>query len=326
MTANPTRRDFLTASATAAVAELAGCRLFTGGVADFDENLSVFLADPHVCANPEMKRWLYTQGEFDRRIAEILEMCPLPRNVVIFGDLCFDNGDVRDYRLARRQIDLLTAAGIRVTVGMGNHDRRNTFLEVFPEYANGSPVPGRIVSTVSLGAADLVLLDSLKAADGAERGPTEGGLNDAQQEWLAADLPTRTRPTFVAAHHPARELRVKGRKMGAILEDAPKAVGWINGHEHFWMKEPVASYRGEASNQDSIRGLYLPSAGLWGDIGYVEFRTGATQAVAKLVQKDYWFHGHLHEGEEKPETWKAIIEENDGQVCRFPFERAYRKG
>ena len=320
-----TRREFLSTAALAAVAGVSGCRVFTGGAADFDENLSVFLADPHVCANPEMKRWLYTQGEFDRRVAEILAMDPLPRNVVVFGDLCFNNGDVRDYRLARRQIDLLTAAGVRVTLGTGNHDRRNTFLEVFPEAAKGSPVPGRIVSCVSLGHCDLVLLDSLKAADGAERGPTEGELNDAQQEWLAADLPTRTRPTVVAAHHPARELRVKGRKMGSVLQDAPKAVGWINGHEHFWMKEPLGGYFWEASNQDTLRGLYLPSAGLWGDIGYVEFRTGPTAAVAKLVQVDYWFHDHLHEGEEKPETWKTIIAENDGDVCRFPYARAYRK-
>lgn len=322
-----TRRGFLAAGGVAAASEFfaSGCRMFTGVAGDFDEELSVFLADPHVCADPQYKDWLFTQGEFDRRIAEILAMRPLPRNVVVFGDLCFDHGDIRDYRLARKQIDLLVASGITVTIGMGNHDRRNTFLEVFPEYAKSSPVSGRIVSVVSLGGSDLVLLDSLKGEDGSARGPTDGGLDVDQQEWIASYLPRCSRPTFVAAHHPAKELKIRGRKIAAVLQESRAVVGWLNGHEHYWMKEPVVSYPWEAGNQDTIRGLYLPSAGLWGDIGYVEFHSMATEAWAQLVQKDYWFHSPLRKGEKMPETWTTIVGENDGQVCRFPYERMCRK-
>lgn len=32
----------------------------------------------------------------------------------------------------------------------------------------------------------------------------------------------------------------------------------------------------------------------------------------------------LHPDERKPEVWKAIIEENQGQFCRFPFARMLR--
>jgi len=321
-----TRRNFLGAGAAALAVGASGCRVFTGAANDFDDSLAVFLSDIHLCADPVHEMWHFTRGEFDSRIADILRMRPLPRNVIVFGDLCFNNGDVRDYRMLRLKLDLLTAAGVRVTLGMGNHDRRNTFLEVFPEYASSSPVPGRIVSVVKMKDCDLVLLDSLKGKDGEAVAPSFGELDKAQQEWLASYLPKCTHPTFVGAHHPARELRICGRKVGAILEESPKAVGWINGHEHCWMKEPVTSYIGQAANQDTIRGLYLPSAGFWGDIGSVTFRTTPTEATATLVQTDYWFNSHLRLGEKKPEVWQTIIDENRGRFCRFPFARAYRKG
>ena len=32
----------------------------------------------------------------------------------------------------------------------------------------------------------------------------------------------------------------------------------------------------------------------------------------------------VHPGERKPEVWKAIVEENQGQFCRFPFVRMLR--
>jgi len=54
-----------------------------------------------------------------------------------------------DYRVFREiVVDPLEAVGIRVTLTMGNHDRRDAFLEVFPEYAKTTKVPGRIVSVV----------------------------------------------------------------------------------------------------------------------------------------------------------------------------------
>ena len=115
---------------------------------------------------------------------------------------------------------------------------------------------------------------------------------------------------------------MKGKTIISALKDGPTVVGWINGHVHNWMKEPLVSWN--ATNQDTIRALHLPSAGLWGDIGYVEFRVGPTEAVASLVEKDYWFNDELHPDERKPEVWKAIVEENQGQFCRFPFARMLR--
>lgn len=113
------RRDFLRGAGAIGMAALMdGCRLFTGAADDFDDSLAVFLADPHVCDDDTQARWLYTREELDKRIAEILAMRPLPRDVIVFGDLVLDCGVAHDYEVARRKLKLLTDAGIRLTLGV----------------------------------------------------------------------------------------------------------------------------------------------------------------------------------------------------------------
>lgn len=209
---------------------------------------------------------------------------------------------------------------------MGNHDRRQTFLSAYPEYARTTKVPGRIVSVVDLGTADLVLLDSLKGKDGevvpGSGGPVEGELDEAQQKWLEETLPGWKRPVFVGAHHPAGELSVCGRRMVTFLKECPNVMGWLCGHDHVWRKECLVGWW--ADNEDSIRSQTLPPAGLWGDIGYVTFRTERDCAVAELHQSGYWFNNGPRPGEQIPELWKEVVAENRGQYCKFPYERPRR--
>ena len=316
------RRAFLSLGlGFGAAAACRGAGLFTGAKADYDDALTVFLSDVHVCGAP-FARWTYTRDELAKRVATILAMRPLPRRVVVFGDIAFGGGDIRDYQAAKPQIDLLEHAGIKVVLGTGNHDRRNTMQEVFPDCAKDSPVPGRIVSVTDLGSADLVLLDSLRGEDGKYEGPVDGALDAAQQEWLADFLPRRTRPVFVGAHHAARELSVKGRPIVSLLKRSPTCAGWIHGHDHVWMKHGLYGW-GDA-NEDVVRSLTLPSGGLWGDIGYVTFRTSPDAARADLVQLDHWFNDCYRKGETRPAVDQAILDENQGQFCRFPYARALR--
>lgn len=321
-----TRRDFLKGIATAAAGSaVSGC--LTGGRAGqtHDPELTVFLSDIHVHGrkqDPVAGSFAYTQRELNLRIEEILAMRPLPRQVVTFGDLCFNCGEIESYRVAKEQFARLEAVGIKVVHGMGNHDRRNTFLEVFPDCAKLSPVKGRIVSIVDLGTSDLVLLDSLRGKDGEKAGPVDGALDEPQQEWLKGILPKWPRPVFVAAHHSDIELKVCGQPMGAFLKSCPNVMGYIHGHDHTWCRQSIVTW--STANEDTIRALILPSAGLWGDIGSVTFRTSADCAVATLHQTDYWFNVALREGERKPRLWRQIVAENQGQTCTFPYERLLR--
>jgi len=314
---NETRRDFLK---TAVAAGVAG-GLFTASAGDYDDDLAVLLSDIHLAGPGSKKDRLFTCKEFDLRIAEILAMRPLPRRVIHFGDLSLDCGAVSDYLLAKEKIALLEAAGIEFVHVMGNHDRRGKFSSVFPDVGKASPVSGRYVSVVPFKSFDLLLLDSLDAAEDQKRDVDPGRLSDEQQEWLAQALPAWKRPVIVGAHHPAECLSVKGQGLTELLVDSPNVVGWINGHLHTWRK---GVYYGWGRREDTIRALSLPSAGFFLDIGLVELRVTATEAVAKLRQSDYFFFGPGKPGERKPRVWQTIVEDSRNEVCTFPIERMIR--
>ena len=307
------RRGFLKGLATVAAAAAAPGCIFLGKPSEYDATLTVFLSDIHVCGDPSLTRWHYTRAELDTRVVEILAMRPLPRRVVCFGDLAFNAGDPRDYRLAAATFKLLRDAGIEVTHAMGNHDRRAPFLEAFPEYAGKSPVEGRLVSVVKTPAFDLILLDSMKG-DG---GPVEGALDDAQQQWLEAELPKWPCPVFVGAHHGHNELRVAGAPLLTLLKRSPKVVGYINGHVHRWARQWSVNWSG--GNERTIRWMSLPSAGFWGEIGSVRFRAFPGRAEAELVQHAFWFNDPTSFGKKKPSVWDVITRENQGERCTFPL-------
>ena len=151
-----TRRDFarglLAAGLAAAVTPR---RLFAAVPADFDETFAVFLSDVHVNGldkdagngNPfktSMRHWLKAN------VAEILRMEPLPRHVFIFGDLAHLQGRLVDYKRSYPDLRLLIDAGIKLTIGMGNHDHRKAFLEIWPEYEKRTLLPGAIHTVTSL--------------------------------------------------------------------------------------------------------------------------------------------------------------------------------
>ncbi len=312
---NVSRRAFLRLSAIGGTLMAAGgCRtaLFTGAASDYDPNLTVFLSDIHVRGGES-----YQLEHFKRVVAEILKMSPLPKRAVVFGDLAYLFGRKEDYVTSAPYLKQLTDAGISVTIGMGNHDRRSAFLEVYPEYAQRTKVPGRIVSVVDIGPADILMLDSLAGSDDrgdSSSGPVPGTLDATQQEWLLAELPKWKRPVFVCAHHPVFELTAGGKPFSELLFNSPAFAGYINGHNHRWYAE--WSFR-NYSQRKLLCYLGLPSTGHWGDIGYTLFRTTPSDAVANLVQQDFFFPNPLKEGEPRPEMWDAIVEKNRGAHYRF---------
>ena len=162
-----------------------------------DENLTVFVTDIHVSGLPDA--FPKPCERLARFVDEVLAMNPRPARVVSLGDLAYLHGLPEDYAKSKPILKKLADAGIELVFAMGNHDRRSAFKESWPEYVAKSPVPGRIVNIVSLGTADLVVLDGLQGSD--ERARTDAGPGQAKLfpdvfAWCKKELPRcRSSPT-----------------------------------------------------------------------------------------------------------------------------------
>ena len=90
-------------------------------------------------------------------------------------------------------------AGLPPHLFMGNHDRRKSLWQAFPEYKSrdqGLP-PDKHVALLESPHANWFLLDSM---DGP--GVVAGRLGEAQLRWLAEALDARPdKPAVVVAHH-----------------------------------------------------------------------------------------------------------------------------
>lgn len=310
------RREFLKrAACLASVPAFGGCRsLFSGKPGDFDDDLMVFISDVHVRPGEQCEQWQKKRAM--AHVAEILRMDPLPRNVLCFGDLAYSFGTVADYDVFREIVRPLVDAGVKLTLTMGNHDRRREFLEVFPEYGKTTKVQGRIVSVVEAPRASFVLLDTLDetpAEPGAKRNAVAGVVDDAQCEWFRDFCAKATKPVFAGAHHPAREMR----NLSAALADAPTCYGWIHGHNHRWY-EYFASDRYKTSR--TVRTAGLPSTGHWGDIGYAAFRLGDRLATLTCRETEFFFPDPWAYTR-VPDNWKEVARSHDGAWIVFPYDK-----
>lgn len=305
------RRSFLL-GATATFAVGNGCVTMQKTV---DDNLTVFLADLHV-RNAKSYQYRFFAG----MVEDILAMNPRPKRAVVFGDLAYLCGLKSEYETSRRLLDRLLDAGMELTIGMGNHDRRSAFLDVWPEYRTRTLVPGKIVTSTNLGAVDLLMLDGLQGSDeraADDMGPVNGKLDAGQQEWLYDYLAKLKRPTVLASHFPISDMCGTGRRLVSRLRDYPGVVGYIYGHKHRW--DPHWVQYGWGMNK-FLRYLCLPSTGHWGDIGYVTFRTSEHKAEARFVQKDFFFCAPVASGTSRPQAWDDILEERGrSPVCTFRY-------
>lgn len=264
----------------------------------------VLMSDFH--ANPNG----YQAERLSRAVEDILKMRPLPRAVVAFGDIAYLTGQADEYRKARGILDPLSKAGISLTFGMGNHDRREEFAEVFPEYAADTLLPGRIVHIVKGTYADIIMLDSLQQGADKSTWITEGAIDQDQLEWLQNTVETYNKPFFVAAHHPLNETGICD-----LLLKCPNCAGYIYGHLHKWI---VDWDHLNWSSKRIMPILCLPSTGHWGDIGYVVLDMGKHEAVARLVQSDFYFPKPSPD-HDRPAIWDRMVEKNHGAECYFQY-------
>jgi len=305
------RRDFLTGGFfAAAMTATNGCAIFKGG-AGTDTAKTVFISDVHV--RPEG----FQLERFVRVVDAILAMRPLPKNVVCFGDVAWVYGKREDYETSAKVFRRLTDAGIGLTLGMGNHDRRGNFLAVWPEYAARTLVPGRIVTRTDLGSCDLLMLDTLweDHADETKMCKVNGQMSAEQWAWLKAELPNLKRPTLLGAHHPVNEIEdgVKWAELKDLLMASPNAIGWIHGHDHAWKRGLLRCSTAAWGDNGFKRWLCLPSTGHWGDIGYVTATTAPGMLRAEMTELDHYYPNP------SKRTWidDEYVRENNGASMTF---------
>ena len=321
------RRTFLGFSA---MSLFAGCRSLTAmaermAAPEFDDNLTVFVTDIHVSGSlgrPRAPlRWL------EQFVDEVLAMRPRPKRVVSLGDLAYLCGLPEDYAMSKPALKRLEAAGIELVFCMGNHDRRSAFAAAWPGHLERSPVPGKLMRVVSLGTADLIVLDGLQGTDDRPRnsmGPGAGFLYPDEFAWCQRELPNWKRPFFVCAHQGIHEFSFTkpGDKkptplVAWLAQNAPMFKGYIHGHEHKWRSEWICP---SWPTSKAVRTLCLPSNGSWGDIGYAIFRTSADRAVCSLEIRDFFLPCEP-DTSDRPAAWKAAVEEIRGQKVTFLYER-----
>ena len=303
------RRAFIASAAAAG----AGCVL--GRNSAVKEGDFVFLSDLHI--EGAAPKYAYSKKRLEKTIDEILSWSIKPKGVVCFGDIACSYGLKEDYVEAKRILSRIEKAGIPMHFAMGNHDRRSFFFEQWPECAKRSPVPGKCVSVVDLGEADLVLLDALKGTDDRafnDMGPVEGGLDEAQLKWFEKFVAEAKRPFFVGSHQ-FTDLYVEGLKPISRAAKSPCFAGWIYGHNHQFLSSFKVCDWGKEIIKPT---LCLPSSGLWGDIGYVIFSPSEKGAVAKLNIQDFYF-STPRPAERRPAYWDERVGDLKDKCAHFVY-------
>lgn len=316
MNADISRRSFLAGAACVAAAPYMARAMMAPTV---DRDLSVFLSDVHVSGWNVKGQPTYQNALFEKAIDQVLAMNPRPARVVVFGDIALWKGRHEDYEASLPGFRRLTDAGIDLYLTTGNHDHREVMFRYHPKQREITPVPGRFVSVVDLGCADLFLMDSLdENPKGEGFGNNGDGLLDkAQLDWLVKAAAAAKRPFFIGDHHPAQETNGCPKDLRAMFEDNPLFAGHIHGHDHRWYTQ---WFHKGYSKRHVVRSVCLPSTGWWGTIGFATMRTFEDRAELSLVQNDFFFPKPLKPEEKRPREWDEIMRENEGARCTFTWD------
>lgn len=300
-----------TASTSSAVLEELE-RLSRRAKGRIDPAKCIIMSDIHICGEFDQegkpRHYPYNPICFAQHAKEILSIRPLPANLIILGDIAWDYGHESDYRYVAQLFEPLEQAGIKITVAMGNHDRRQTFLRQFPEYQQQTQVAERVVSVVELPYVDFIVLDSLDQLSD-EKANVAGAMDAAQLEWLKEYLASSKRPAILSAHHPMTDLRgVEG-----VIAASKNVVGYIYGHLHIWDKgvriiRPLAPQR-------MVPSITIPST-FYGDIGYAVMECDSEGATINYSSSGFWWPQPV---ENPPKEWAQRQADLKREKCRILF-------
>jgi 3',5'-cyclic AMP phosphodiesterase CpdA len=149
------------------------------------------ITDLHVTSDKDPLNKKRNEERLRAVLASIHALHPRPVAIIASGDLV-DRGELEEYVELQA---VLRGAEIPIHMGVGNHDRREPFLAVYPD----TPVDGDgfVQYVVEISGLRLIMLDTLDEANG------DGAFCEKRAAWLkrALDQAPDT-PTIVALHHP----------------------------------------------------------------------------------------------------------------------------
>lgn len=189
------RKEFLLASGAAATSLLAESSILAITGSEQQAHLAL-LSDTHTPADPANGyRGFAPVDNLKRIVPQIISA--KPQAALINGDAARLVGKKADYRVLKTLLEPL-ANTAPIHIGLGNHDHRENFFEIFPPESTDQPlVENKHVSTFVLGGTRFVILDSLLYVD-----KVAGLLGNAQRAWLAKFLETTDEtPIVFFVHH-----------------------------------------------------------------------------------------------------------------------------
>lgn len=202
----------------------------------------IVLTDLHMVPAGERIIGIDPDSRLKAAVRHINATHPDADGVIVTGDLTH-HGDVKSYRRVRRRLEKLTPP---CHLQIGNHDRRDAFLKVFPETPRDRN--GFVQQAFDAGPYRLVLLDTLAGP------PYSGHAGQLCADRLAffdAQLAAAAgRPVIVFLHHPPHRTGFPGMDLIALMDgevfyDVAARYGNVRhivaGHLH---RTVSGSYRG----------------------------------------------------------------------------------
>ena len=282
------RRDFLkTAALSGTALAVVGCRTTASDTAHPAGLHLALLSDPHIPADRKNTYRGFQPWENFRNLVPKL-LAARPQGIVFCGDLAREEGTVADYQEFRTLLAPLTAQ-VPAYLGLGNHDNRTNFLQVFTAMSGTrAPVTGKVVTAVENPAVRLLVLDSLLHTN-----KVPGLLGRVQREWLARALAAADRPTVLFVHHTLGENDddlLDADMLFALVRDHRQVKAIFYGHSHRW----------ELNRRDHLHLINLPALGYnfrdQDPVGWVDarFGTGGVSLTLHAVGGNRTADGQAH--------------------------------
>ncbi len=190
------------------------------------------LSDTHIPADRMNGHRGFNPWENLRRVVPDV-VAARPEGVILCGDAARLEGRPGDYVELKSLLEPV-ASQCPVYIGLGNHDDRDQFRNVFSPPTDSAPdAGGKHVLVLEHEAVRAVVLDSLLYVN-----RVAGLLGKAQRDWLARWLATHDdRPVVLFVHHTLEDRDgdlLDADRLFDLLRPYPQVKAIFYGHSHVW--------------------------------------------------------------------------------------------